>query len=243
MNSDIDIGCSGFYNRLWKGIFYPEGVPGRLWFEYYCQHFSTFEMNGTFYKAPTVRGLKGWHDRAPEDFTFSVKAPRWVTHTRRFRECANDIARFYETVREGLAEKLGHVLFQMPPSFHFSEERLEQAVLSMDRSFSNVIEFRHISWWRPDVYQALADNNIAFCSVNYPNLPTNIINTNGLVYVRFHGTPKLFYSQYTEDELAFSRDEILASGCNKAVIYFNNTASEAGILNAMEMKRLVLIDY
>ncbi|MGV3460531.1 MAG: DUF72 domain-containing protein [Flavobacterium sp.] len=234
----INIGCSGFYNRLWKGIFYPEGVPGRLWFEYYCEHFSTYEMNGTFYKFPIVKGLQSWHNRAPDDFIFSVKAPRLITHIRRFRDCQREITDFYATCREGLGDKLGHVLFQTPPSFHYSEERLEQAITAMDKSFSNVIEFRHESWWRQDVYNALAANSIAFCSVNYPKLPATIINTNGLVYVRFHGTPKLFYSQYPEAELAFTRYEILQSGCREATVYFNNTASEAGILNALEMKKL-----
>lgn len=240
MKNKVEIGCSSFYNGLWKGIFYPSDIPGKLWFEYYCTHFSTFEMNATFYKMPTVRGLRGWYDRAPEDFVFSVKVPKVITHQKKFVDCRNDLDEFYAISREGLDDKLGHVLFQTPPSYDFSEERLENILQSLNYDFSNVIEFRHVSWWRPDVYELLAAANVAFCSVNYPNLPTNVVNTNGLVYVRFHGAPKLFYSQYSDEELAATYLEIIKSYCENAIVYFNNTASEAGIINAMDMKRLVM---
>lgn len=238
MKNSVNIGCSSFYNSLWKGIFYPTDVPGKLWFEYYCTKFDTFEMNSTFYKMPTVRSLKGWHDRAPEDFIFSVKAPKIITHNKKFIDCREELEEFYNVCQHGLGDKLGHILFQTPPSYDYSEERLEIILSSLDIEISNVIEFRHISWWRPDVYEALAASNIAFCSVSYPNLPSDIINTNGLVYVRFHGIPRLFYSQYTEEDIADIYRNILESGCENVMAYFNNTASEAGIINALEMQKL-----
>lgn len=72
---DINIGCSSFYNSYWKGVFYPEDLPKKEWFAYYCKHFNTYELNATFYRFPTLKSLQNWYDKSPQDFLFSVKAP------------------------------------------------------------------------------------------------------------------------------------------------------------------------
>ena len=107
---------------------------------------------------------------------------------------------------------------------------------NLDLKFQNVIEFRHESWWNDTVWDAFLENNITFCSVSHPQLPQTIFKNFPLVYIRLHGTPKMFYSSYPLQELLHIRDEThLESG----FIYFNNTASEAGILNALELKNLI----
>lgn len=237
MKNEILIGCSSYNNRYWKGIFYPDNLTYSGWFEFYCQYFSTYEFNGSFYKFPTLKIFTNWYNKAPEKFLFSVKAPKEITHIRQFQDCENLLSEFYNVCETGLKEKLGCVLFQFAPSYSFSSERLQHIIKSLDLKFKNVVEFRHTSWWNDEVWNAFLENNITFCSVSHPQLPQTIFKNFPLIYIRLHGIPKMFYSSYLSKELLHIKDE---TNSKSAFIYFNNTASEAGILNALEMKKLVL---
>lgn len=237
----IITGCSGHYNKQWKGLFYPEDMPTGEWFSYYCRHFSTYEINATFYRPPTARTMQTWYKKAPEDFTYAVKAPKAITHIKKFENCEEEIRRLYDACHTGLAEKLGCILFQFPPSFTYTEEKLELIIASINTEFNNVTEFRHLSWWQPEVIAALTKAGITLCTVNYPNLPGAVVATTPVVYVRLHGNPKLFYSEYTAQELeGLYKDIIAQQNVTKAFVYFNNTASTAGILNAQQFKNLNL---
>lgn len=237
MKNQILIGCSSYNNRYWKGIFYPDNMTYSQWFQFYSQHFSTYEFNGSFYKFPTIRVLTNWYNKAPENFLFSVKAPKEITHIKQFLDCENLISDFYNVCETGLKEKLACVLFQFPPSYYFTAERLQHIISNLNLEFKNVVEFRHKSWWIPEVWDAFRQNQITFCSVSHPQLPQTIFTDFPLVYIRLHGVPKMFYSSYPLQELLHIRDEThLKSG----FIYFNNTASEAGILNALELQRIVV---
>src|SRR5688572_24490259 len=107
------IGCSGFSYKHWKNRFYPEGLPQKKWFEYYCEHFNTVELNVTFYRVPKPETFKSWYDRSPRGFKFTVKAPRLITHYKKFRNITTEIQDFYNIVLNGLGDKLGSILFQL----------------------------------------------------------------------------------------------------------------------------------
>lgn len=241
-NDGIITGCSSFNESYWKGVFYPETLPRKDWFAYYCRFFDTYEMNGTFYKFPTGQSLAAWYSKAPDGFLFSVKMYKGVTHFKKFRDCRLEIAEFYAVCSQNLKEKLACVLFQLPPSFGFSEERLGLILSSLDYTFNNVIEFRHISWWRDDVYAALRERGVIFCNVSYPQLPEAIEATAAMGYVRLHGVPKLFYSEYGAERLGFLRHQLLRQDWEKAFVYFNNTASAAGITDALAFDKMTLQD-
>jgi len=146
----------------------------------------------------------------------------------------------YSTIRKGLKEKLGGVLFQLPPQIAFSTEVLELIIDSLDYSFENVLEFRHGSWWRADVMRELARHKISFCGMSYPGLPSDVIINTDIVYYRFHGIPKLYHSEYSEEELGKLAETIMKnSKVKKAYIYFNNTASLAAIQNSIYLNSLV----
>ena len=235
---EIHIGCSSFYNTYWRGIFYPEELARKEWFAYYCKHFDTYELNATFYRFPTLKSLQNWYDKSPDNFLFSVKAPKVITHLKKFVDCKQEINDFYEIVQEGFKDKLGSILFQFPPSFDYTPEHLSLIVASLNLEFKNVIEFRNDTWWREEVYAVFSKNNITFCSVNYPNLPTEIIKISEICYYRLHGNPKLFYSSYTDKELKEISKSLLAENKFKRMfVYFNNTANSAGILNALALKK------
>lgn len=193
------IGCSGFSYKEWKEAFYPKGLAQTKWFHYYTQHFDTLELNVTFYRFPTINSLKGWYEKAPEGFSFSAKVPRSITHFKKFEETERMINDFYGLLKDGLNEKLACVLFQLPPTLVYSKEKLEKIISQVDPLFTNVIEFRHESWWRKDVQLLLKKQNISFCGVSFPKISFDdaVVNT-PTCYYRFHGVPKLFYSEYDE---------------------------------------------
>jgi uncharacterized protein YecE (DUF72 family) len=230
------IGCSGFHYKGWRGNFYPEKLAMTKWFDFYCQHFKTLELNVTFYRFPQLSFLQTWHSKSPEDFAFAVKAPRGITHYKQFHNTHDLIYSFYDTINNGLLEKLGPVLFQMPPRFYYDEERLERIINALDPAFNNVLELRHISWWRQDVYDALAKHNITFCGMSHPELPTDIIQNTSSVYYRFHGVPNLYQSPYSTEELQKVVDTLKQNKNTKqAWFYFNNDIDVHAVYNAKEM--------
>ncbi|MEO8403360.1 MAG: DUF72 domain-containing protein [Chitinophagaceae bacterium] len=234
------IGCSGFHYKEWKDVFYPPNMPSNKWFEYYGEKFNTLELNVTFYKFPQLSFLENWYATSPDSFIFSVKVPRLITHYKKFRETEDLLKDFYTTIRQGLKDKLGGVLFQLPPQTAFNTELLEHIIGSLDHSFENVIEFRHGSWWREDVMKRLMQNKISFCGMSYPRLPEDVIINTDIVYYRFHGIPDLYRSEYSLEQLDRVADVILKNKkVKKAYIYFNNTAGEAAIRNANYMNALV----
>jgi uncharacterized protein YecE (DUF72 family) len=234
------IGCSGFHYKDWKGKFYPEGLPQKRWFDYYCEHFDTIELNVTFYRFPQLSFLQNWYQKSPAQFRFSVKAPKAITHFKQFHDCGRMISDFYDTINNGLQEKLGPVLFQMPPRFNYDEERLDRIIKSLDPSFNNVTEFRHVSWWREDVYKKLAENKITFCGQSHPLLPDDVIQNRPSVYYRFHGVPNLYRSPYSKE---FLQNVVSAVKHNKGTkegwFYFNNDYDAVGVNNAKEMIELI----
>lgn len=234
------IGCSGFHYKEWKTIFYPEDLPQSKWFTFYCRHFNTLELNSTFYKFPTIKSLQKWYGSSPDDFTFSVKAPRLITHYKRFSGCEHFLDDFYEACLQGLQHKLGCVLFQLHPQIKYSLEILNLIVNSVDPSFKNVLEFRDISWWNETVFDTLKKSNIIFSGISYPKLPEEVIITNPALYYRFHGEPLLYKSAYPESFLEEKFFMMNCSGAKEAWIYFNNTWGIAAIINGRCMQQLLL---
>jgi uncharacterized protein YecE (DUF72 family) len=235
------IGCSGFHYKHWKEIFYPVGLPQKKWFDHYCENFNTLELNVTFYRFPEPSFVHNWYKKSPESFLFAVKAPRLITHYKKFNDSKELVNDFYKVISDGLKNKLGCVLFQLPPGFDYSEERLQKIIGNLDLSFSNVLEFRNKSWWNTAVFDELKKNNITFCGMSHPMLPDTILHNNQLVYHRMHGVPFLYKSLYSKDELRKIISEIKSSpGIQEVFIYFNNDVDGSAIINAKQMIELTL---
>jgi uncharacterized protein YecE (DUF72 family) len=234
------IGCSGFHYKHWRGTFYPEKLAQNKWFTFYCEHFNTVELNVTFYRFPRLPFLKSWYDKSPDTFCFAVKAPRLITHYKKFVDTEKLIDDFYGTVSEGLKNKLGCVLFQLPPRANYTPERLQTIIASLDNSFNNVLEFRHKSWWNAEVYNELAKHKITFCGMSHPSLPDDVITDTSVLYYRMHGVPELYKSPYKKTTLKKIVNEIeAADNVKKAFIYFNNDIDASAIDNAKEMIKMV----
>lgn len=234
------IGCSGFYYKGWKEKFYPAGMPQRKWFDFYCEYFNTVELNVTFYRFPKLEDLKSWFKRSPDDFRFTVKANRLITHYKKFTNVKRETDDFYNTVSKGLDRKLGTVLFQLHPRIEYSEENLNKILETLNLSFTNVIEFRNESWWRTDVIKTLKDNNVTFCGISYPSLPEDVIKTAPAMYYRFHGVPHLYLSSYSEVKLRQICEDIKKYRAVKDVYcYFNNDIEVAAVSNAKTLQSIV----
>lgn len=232
-NLQWHIGCSGFHYKEWKEVFYPKGMAQRLWFNHYCEHFDTLELNVTFYRFPQLSFLQNWYQKSPDRFLFAVKAPRLITHYKKFDDTTSLLNDFYQTIQEGLQHKLGCVLFQLPAQLFYTDELLQKIIQQVKPAFTNVVEFRHPTWWQPHVYETLAQHHITFCSISHPQLPDEVICNTDTVYYRFHGVPSLYYSAYEESFLQKIATAIKnAKQVKRAFLYFNNTADTAAIENA-----------
>jgi uncharacterized protein YecE (DUF72 family) len=231
------IGCSGFYYKHWRDRFYPKGLPQSKWFEFYCEYFNTVELNVTFYRFPTLQALQGWFDRSPDDFRFTCKAPRLITHYKRFNDSKSLADNFYETIDKGLKSKLGTVLFQLHPRMEYSEENLQKILDTVDTSFSNVIECRHETWWNAKAKSVLKEHDISFCGISYPNLPDEVVKTSPVMYYRFHGVPQLYLSPYSETKLRIIAEKINSfRKVEDVYCYFNNDIEVAAIANARTLQ-------
>lgn len=234
------VGCSGFHYNHWKGSFYPDKLAQKKWFNYYCEHFDTLELNVTFYRFPRVETLAKWYLDSPAHFRFAVKAPRAITQFKKFVGTERMVYDFYKAVGDGLQEKCGCCLFQMPPNFHYAEDKLERIINSLDPSFNNVMEFRHASWWNTTVFEQLSAHGISFCGMSHPSLPDELVQTSALLYYRFHGNEQLYASEYPVDALQRFADDLMKKATGtKAFLYFNNDINTHAVYNARELRTIL----
>ena len=233
------LGCSGYFYWSWKGRFYPEDIKPSEWLRYYSQHFKTLELNSTFYRFPAKSSLRRMARETQEGFRFSVKMNRVVTHFKKLRNCKDEVLRFYETVREGLGEKLVAVLFQLPPSLKFSTQTLDSFLSLAENIATPVLEPRHVSWWREEVYSSLREKGIIFCTVSSLSLPEELVLTSDTAYIRFHGKEGGHRYLYTEDELRVWAESIKKAPAKRVFVYFNNDHNANAVKNCRKLADLL----
>lgn len=236
-NARVCVGCSGWFYWHWRDCFYPAGSPTSAWFEHYAKAFRTVELNAPFYAWPTVGTVQTWIRQAKRRrFVYTVKVCELITHVKRFRG-TRELVRDFGLIADLLGARMGCLLFQLPPSFHYTPARLKAIVSQLDPARRNVVEFRHRSWWDEQVYQALREVGAIFCSCSGPRLPDELVRTADDVYLRFHGTRRWYRHDYTKAELAVWVERIRASGAKRVWAYFNNDRDGYAIKNARELLR------
>jgi uncharacterized protein YecE (DUF72 family) len=232
------IGCSGFIYPQWKGKFYPQDLARSKWLRHYSSKFNTVELNGTFYRFPVAKNLKIFYENTPEDFKFSIKANRIITHSLKMKNAKEKVEEFVKIAEEGLMDKLGCILFQLPPSYKYSEDNLNSVLESVPLKENSVVEFRDASWWNDEVYSTLEKNKITFCNNDFPGMPDMIVPTRNYFYMRFHGRPILYRSEYSVTQLKQFVKNINDKSMNR-FIYFNNTDQLGAIPNAMFLREVL----
>lgn len=244
--AELYIGTSGYNYPHWRGAFYPEDLPSRQWLSFYAGHFNTVELNVTFYRLPLAKTFANWHDNTPPEFRFAVKGSRTITHIKRLRDAAEPLAAFFSRA-ESLKEKLAVVLWQLPPGLRGDAELLADFCRLLKannaaRSARHAFEFRHDSWFNPEVYEILRQNNFSLCIADSPRWPQSLEATADFVYIRFHGSKKLYTSSYTEEELRIwgRRIREWLEGGRDVYAYFNNDAGGWAVANARQLLKIIL---
>ena len=237
------IGTSGWHYFHWKGSFYPEELSPQGWLGFYAGRFPTVELNASFYRQPRASTWELWRKTAPPGFRFAVKVNRFITHVKRLEDCADPLARFLEGARR-LGDRLGPVLFQMPPSFHRTEEnvqRLDSFVPLLPKELMHAFEFRHRSWFSEETMEQLRRHSVAFCSFDMVGFRCPLVATASYAYVRFHGSEARYASNYTDEMLEewAARLRELASGLEDVFVYFNNDAWGFAVANASKLTELL----
>jgi uncharacterized protein YecE (DUF72 family) len=230
----LRLGTSGWIYKHWKGIFYPEKVPQRSWLDFYQRHFDTVEINFTFYRLPERSVFESWHDRSPPGFAYAVKGSRFLTHVRRLREPEEGVGRIAERL-EGLGDRVGPLLWQLPPDFVRDDERLARFLACLPERWQHTVEFRHESWLDETIFTMLERHGVALCIPDSPRLPKALRLTAPWTYVRFHGDgPGGNYTPEMLDRWADFLRGVLASGAD-AWVYFNNDWYGYALWNARDL--------
>lgn len=236
----VFIGTSGWSYDHWQGAFYPPDIPHEDWLPYYAQHFGTIEINNSFYRLPDKKTLLQWHDAVPRDFIFAVKASRYITHMKKLNDPQHSVSAFFERIG-ALGDKLGPILFQLPPHWHFNPERLATFLGGLSSQFRYAFEFRDHSWHNAETYQLLSKYKAAFCLFDLDGFlsPTEI--TADLVYVRLHGPNGPYQGSYSKDTLsdwATSFSNWSAQG-HTVYCYFDNDQNGYAAQNALTLQSLL----
>lgn len=222
MAGQIYIGTSGWVYKEWASDFY-KGLKPREHFSYYVTQFPTVEINATFYRLPALAMVHGWHEKAPENFIFAVKGSRFITHIKRLNNLGRAVANFMRRIRP-LKEKLGPLLWQLPPNFKPDLPRLKRFLKRLPANHLHAVEFRHPDWFSEETFATLQEHNAASVSISSLRMPANFSVTGGFIYIRFHGLAGGPRHDYTKDELEpwarHIRDQ--AKGGKNVYAYFNN---------------------
>ena len=241
----VRIGCSGWVYDHWRGRVYPDGLPQRRWLEHYATLFDTVEVNATFYRLPKRDTVAAWVDGTPPGFLFAVKASRYLTHVRRLRDLGAGLERFYARLEPLVGTpKLGPVLWQLPENFHRDDERLAGALERLPPG-RHCFEFRHESWFRPDVYALLREHGAALVVGDTPERPFQAHDlTAGWTFVRFHHGRRGRRGNYSDRELEEWAGRLAAWRARADVhAYFNNDWEGFAVRNALALRKLVAAQH
>jgi uncharacterized protein YecE (DUF72 family) len=233
----VHVGTSGWQYDDWRGRFYPEGLPQRKWLEFYSTHFRTVEVNNSFYRLPERETFERWRDQTPSGSIVAVKASRFITHLKRLRDPEEPVALLWERAT-GLGDRLGPVLFQLPPRFPVEVERLRRLLAALPTGMRPAFEFRDRSWYTDDVFLLLDGAGAALVWPDRPGTRPMLPALGGWLYVRFHqGTAR--GPGYRRDKLRRWASRIAAADAEEAFVYFNNDQTGAAIRDARTMIELL----
>jgi len=219
----VRVGTSGYNYPAWKGSFYPDDLPTAKMLPYYAARFPTVEINATFYRMPTAKILAGWAVATPEGFVLALKAPQRITHFARLKNVDDPLRFFCDTART-LGDKLGPLLFQLPPNFKKDTDRLAETLFQLPPDLRCAFEFRHESWLADDVYELLRRRNAALCIADSEAASTPLVATADFGYLRLRD------EGYGEADLARWAETIrrLGAGWRDAFVYFKHEESGTG---------------
>jgi len=240
MSCAVHIGTSGWNYKHWKGFFYPKDLSQRNWLAYYVKHFDTVEVNNTFYQLPELTTFDTWRETVPQGFTFALKASRFITHMKKLKDPKTSSEKFFDR-SERLEDKLGPILFQLPPRWHLNRERLAEFLEGLPPEYRYVFEFRNESWEANEVYGLLSQYNIGFCIQDFRGRQSPREITADFTYVRLHGPGEIAYAgSYSDAALKkWARQiESWRQELKDVYVYFNNDIGGCAVKDAMKLRAI-----
>jgi uncharacterized protein YecE (DUF72 family) len=230
----VRVGTSGYNYPEWKGTFYPADMKPAKMLPYYAGHFSTVEINATFYRMPTPATVEGWAKAVPDAFTFVLKAPQRITHFARLKN-VDDTVRFFCDTARLLRARLGPLFFQLPPSFKKDIGRLGDLLATLPSELRAAFEFRHESWFAEDVYDRLRARNAALCIADNEQDSTPAVATADWGYLRLRAV------EYTDAQLGdwIATMRRIGGGWRDAFVFFKHEDQGTGPALARRFEALL----
>jgi uncharacterized protein YecE (DUF72 family) len=237
----VQIGTSGWNYPHWKGVFYPDHLTHSQWLGYYSQYFRTVEINNTFYQLPDKRVFRRWYETVPAGFVFSVKVSRYITHMKKLKDPVQPVQILMDRVAL-LNDKLGPLLFQLPPRWKNNPERLGCFLKLLPDNFKYAFEFRDDSWWNSVVAGMLEEKNAAFCIFELAGRQSPKWVTADFVYIRLHGPGNAYEGSYSNQALtawAGTISDWQGKGLS-VYCYFDNDQQAFAVQNAQILKKMTV---
>ena len=236
----IQIGTSGWHYQHWRGVYYPDELNSSKWLAFYAREFSCVEVNSSFYRLPDKTTIDSWLTATPDHFKFAIKASRYITHQKKLRECQESLQRLFQTTAQ-FGDKLGPIVFQLPPHWRMNIERLATFVQLLPLDLQIAMEFRDPDWHCSAVWELLADHDIAWCEFDLPGVESTGTQTGSFAYLRLHGPgPQPYCGSYSDAQLE-KRAMQLTQLENQGVeswVFFDNDQGGYAIENAQQLKSL-----
>ena len=239
MAAEVRIGCSGWQYRHWRGDFYPADLAQDRWLEFYAQRFDTVELNNSFYRLPSADAFASWQRRAPIGFRFAVKASRYLTHLRKLRDPADPLRLFWSRAAR-LGDRLGPVLYQLPPRWHRNLDRLQLFLETVPPDRAQAIEFRDTTWYDAAVYELLRDHAITLCLHDMRGSVAPLEQIGPFVYLRFHGSQGGYGGAYADEALRTWAERLVewSNGGLSCWVYFNNDVGGHAPRDAVRLRTM-----
>ncbi len=232
---EVRIGTSGWAYKDWNGPFYPDEVKAGDRLAYISRRFATLEINASFYRMPTDKAVANWREQTPDDFLFAWKASRYITHNKKLTDPADSLAYMFART-EGLGDKVGPILFQLPPNLRRNHERLAAFLKALPKRGRFAFEFRHPGWYEPAVLDLLRDHGAAFCISDHHDAPAPFAVTADFVYLRGHGPGGRYHGRYGTAALKDWTDHIRRWREDHDVfVYFDNDVKSAAPADAQQL--------
>jgi uncharacterized protein YecE (DUF72 family) len=237
----IHIGTSGWHYQHWKGHFYPADLPERDMLHYYINHFSCVEINNSFYQLPQEKTISKWYAEVPESFIFTVKGSRYITHMKKLKNSYKSSLQFLDRVNL-LENKLGPILFQLPPRWKCNPERLNEFLETLPKEYRYAFEFRDPSWFNEEIYKILKIHSAAFCIYDFNQRQSPKEITTDFVYLRLHGPSGPYEGSYSRKNLSRWIEHLCVWAKKRIKIYcfFDNDQKGYAVQDAIKLKKMTV---
>jgi uncharacterized protein YecE (DUF72 family) len=239
-SSSVFVGTSGWSYDHWTGPFYPLDLASDQRLKHYARQLRSSEINNSFYHLPSEKAVEAWRKTVPIGFIFAAKASRYITHVKKLKDPQTGVPRFLERIRL-LGDRLGPILFQLPPRWGFNVERLERFLASLSHEYRYAFELRDHSWLNPEAYELLRGYGAAFCIYELDGFLSPREVTTDFVYIRLHGPGGPYRGRYDPQALAGWAGAISnwAKQGLRVYCYFDNDEAGHAVRNAIELQRML----